>query len=100
MSTGDKTGVTCGPVWVVAEQVDGRIRTVSMQLVGHARKLADQLGTDVEVVLLGYNLDGVVQPVFAAGADRICLGDDFQLALYQPEIYTEMVVSLAVERGY
>jgi electron transfer flavoprotein alpha subunit len=85
-------------VWVVAEQIDGRFRTVSMQLVGHARRLADQLGTRVEVVLLGDGLDEVIQPVFAAGADRVYLGDDPRLALYQPEVYTEIVVRLVAER--
>lgn len=94
----DNMGARCGAVWVIAEQVDGRIRTVSLQLVGHARKLANQLGTCLEVVLLGGNLVGVTQPLFAAGADRVYLGNDPDLALYQPEIYTEIVVKLATEQ--
>ena len=30
-----------GPVWVVAEQIDCRLLSVSTQLTGQARKLAD-----------------------------------------------------------
>jgi electron transfer flavoprotein alpha subunit len=87
-----------GPVWVIAEQVERRILTVSLQLIGHARKLADELGTSVEVVLLGDQLDRQTRQLFAAGADRVYLGDDPNLAFYQPELYTDMVVELARER--
>ncbi|NOR84260.1 MAG: electron transfer flavoprotein subunit alpha/FixB family protein, partial [Ardenticatenales bacterium] len=45
-----------GPVWVIAEQIEGRVRAVSFQLIGRARKLADGLGTPVEVILLGESL--------------------------------------------
>jgi len=89
---------TLGPVWVIVEQIDGRILAVSLQLIGHARKLADELGTFVEVVLLGDNMGGQVQQMFAAGADRVYLGDAPDLAFYQPEVYTEIVVKLANER--
>jgi electron transfer flavoprotein alpha subunit len=88
---------TNGPVWVIAEQIDGRLLAVSLQLTGQARKLADELGTSVEVVLLGEKLDGQPQQLFAAGADRVCLGDSPELAFYQPEIYAEIIVKLAQE---
>lgn len=98
---------TLGPVWVIAEQIDGRILVVSLQLIGQARKLADELETfgvgrvsipAVEAVLLGDQLDGQTQQLFAAGADRVYLGDAPDLAFYQPEIYTEIIVRLAKER--
>lgn len=89
---------TCGPVWVIAEQIDGLILAVSLQLIGHARKLADELGTFVEVVLLGDKLDGQTQQLFAAGADRVYLSNSPDLAFCQPEVYTEIIVELAKER--
>jgi len=89
---------TRGPVWVIAEQIDGRILTVSLELIGQARKLADELGTSVEVVLLGDQLNGQTQQLLAAGADRVYLGNDPDLALYQPGLYTEMIVKSAQER--
>jgi len=88
----------CGPVWVIAEQIECHILTVSFQLIGQARKLADELETSVEVVLLGDNLDGQAQQLLAAGADRMYLGNNPDLAFYQPEIYTEIVVKLARKR--
>ena len=85
-------------IWVIAEQTDCRVLAVSFQLIGQARKLADELGASVEIVLLGDELGGQTQPLFAAGADRVYLGDDPELAFYQQEAYTEIIVKLAKER--
>ena len=82
-------------VWVIAEQIDCRILTVSLQLIGQARKLADELETEVETVLLGDTMDQHVHQLLAAGADRVYLGNAPKLAFYQPEIYTEIIVTLA-----
>ena len=89
---------TYGPVWVVAEQIDCRVRGVSFQLIGHARGLAAGLGTSVEAILLGNDVDDRAGELIEAGADRVYLGASPELAVYQPEIYTEMIVTLAKER--
>jgi electron transfer flavoprotein alpha subunit len=86
------------PVWVIAEQIDCRILTVSFQLLGQARKLSLALDSIVEAVLLGDKMDRQTQQLFAAGADRVYLGNAPELAFYQPEIYTEIIVKLAKER--
>ncbi len=84
-----------GPVWVIAEQLDCNLLAVSTQLVGQARKLADELHTTVEAVLLGNNIDKQTHELIAAGADRVYLGNDPKIAFYHPEIYTNIVVKLA-----
>ncbi len=84
-----------GPVWVLAEQIDCRLLNVSLQLVGQARKLADVLETWVGVVLLGDNLTTQPKELIAAGADKVYLGNATELALYQPETYTQMIVDQA-----
>ena len=87
-----------GPVWVIAEQVDCRILSVSFQLIGQARKLADALDATVESVILGDHIEDQAQRLIAAGADTVYMGLDAQLEFYQSEIYTEMIVKLAKER--
>ena len=84
-----------GPVWVIAEQIDCRLLTVSTQLIGQARKLADELHTSVGTVLLGDAIERQAQELIAAGADRVYLGDAPDLAFYHPETYTEIIVNLA-----
>ncbi len=86
------------PVWVIAEQIDCRIPSVSFQLIGQARKLADALETTVESVLLGDQIQEQAQQLIVAGVDMVYLGISPELKLYQPEIYTEMIVKLAKDR--
>ncbi len=86
-----------GPVWVIAEQIDCRVLPVSLQLIGQARKLAVELKASLETVLLGDQMEEQVQQLFAAGADRVYLGNAPDLAYYQPEIYTDIIVKLAKE---
>ena len=44
----DHTGV-----WVLAEQSGGKIHPVTLELIGKARELADELGEEVATILLG-----------------------------------------------
>jgi len=85
-------------IWVLAEQIDCQILSVSLQLIGQARKLADALGTSVETVLLGDHIEEQAKVLIAAGADTVYLGNRPELEVYQPEMYCEMIVHLARER--
>lgn len=83
------------PVWVIAEQRDCNIRGVSLQLIGHAKKLASALQTNAEAVLLGHQMKNRLEPLMAAGADRIYLGDHQALETYEPEFFVNTIVALA-----
>jgi len=87
-----------GSVWVIVEQIDSKVIPVSLQLIGHATKLAAELETPIEAVLLGNQIEDQVQVLFAAGADRVYIGDAPKLAYYQPELYSEIIHKLARER--
>jgi electron transfer flavoprotein alpha subunit len=86
------------PVWVIAEQVRGVIPAVCLEIIGQARKLADDLGVIVEVFLLGNSISDQVDLLFFAGADVVHLGDAPDFDRYQSEIFTESIVSRAKER--
>ena len=92
MTTSNKSG---GAVWVIAEQIDCRLLSVSTQLIGQARKLADELHTSVGAVLLGNDIKNRSQELIAAGADRVFLGNASEYASYPTEIYTDIIVNLA-----
>ncbi len=89
---------TSSAVWVVAEVNDCRLRSVSLQLVGKARQLADQLNVVVEALLIGDKLNKPALELVAAGADRIYVAESPELALYQSGIYADVIVSLARAR--
>jgi electron transfer flavoprotein alpha subunit len=84
-------------VFVLAEQMEGAIQPVSLQIVGKARRLADQLRTKVGVILFGQDLMNDVHKLIAAGADLVLQADSESLVPYQSELYTEIIVKLMVE---
>lgn len=92
------TSSQMGSVWVIVDQAGGQPEMVSIQLLGRARMLADALGSSAEAVFLGNEGEDQVGKLIAAGADRVYLGNAAELALYQPELYTEMIVRLASEQ--
>jgi electron transfer flavoprotein alpha subunit len=83
-----------GPVWVIAEQLDGQLLPVSLQLIGKARTLADGLGTHLDAVLLGEKVYGLYAQLIAAGADYIYAGDRSCFQDYHPQIFTATLVDL------
>ncbi len=86
-----------GAVWVVAEMKDNGLQAVSLQLVGKAKSLADILGEQVGVVLLGEGTTRVTDELIAAGADIVYRADSAELSVYQAELYSEIISNLVLE---
>ncbi len=85
-------------IFIIAEQSELGIEPVSMQLIGKARELADDLDTKVGAILLGYGLSEIAQKLIEAGADQVFQGDAKVLVPYQAELYTEIIVRLMTEQ--
>jgi len=62
-------------VWVFAEQRNGEIKGVGLELLSKGRELADTLQTELCAVCLGHDIKGVEQ-FSVCGADKIYLIDD------------------------
>ncbi len=86
-----------GEVWVFAEQEDGSMHDVSLELCGKARELADRLGVEVGVVLPGWNVRELCYRLFQHGADKVYLVENRKLEHFQTLPYTRVVTSLAEE---
>ena len=65
-----------GEVWVFAEQQDGVLQDVSLELCGKARALADTLGVSVGAILPGYKLGTLPQQLIAQGVDTLHAVDE------------------------
>lgn len=76
-------------VLAVLEQRDGELKAISYEVLTAARTLADQLGGDVEALVIGA---GASAEPGRFGADRIVSVDDDAVRLYQPELYAAAVV--------
>ncbi len=84
-------------VWVWVEQFQGRAASISWEMMGQGRILADQLGTTLTACVLGENMAEVAQQAIAYGADRVFLADDPTLRVYRTEPYARILVELARE---
>jgi len=83
-----------GEVWVFAEQEDGRLSEVTLELCGKARQLADTLGVRVGAVLPGWNVRELSYRLIAHGVDRVYCVHDTELELYRTLPYARVLCTL------
>jgi electron transfer flavoprotein alpha subunit len=84
-------------VWVFIEHDRGQVHSVSWELLGSARKLADTLNVSVSGVLMGgpdEALDSFAQEAFAHGADTCHIVRDPVLKGYRNEPFTKGLTDL------
>lgn len=86
-----------GEVWVFAEQEDGRLNEVPLELLGKARELAGTLGVKVAAVLLGKDVRSLADKLIAHGADKVYVVQDARLGHYQSAGYAHCICRL-IER--
>ena len=80
-------------VLIVAEQVDGVVANVTLELLGEAKKLADKLDTKLSCFVLGHNLNEAIKQVTDAGAEKIYVADHAELAEYRTLPYRRVIVN-------
>jgi electron transfer flavoprotein alpha subunit/NAD-dependent dihydropyrimidine dehydrogenase PreA subunit len=83
-------------VWVFAEQRDGALTPVSLELLGKARKLAGDLSQEVSAVLLGYQVSGLCRMLGEYGADNVYLVEHRALKDYRTIAYAKAVEELVM----
>ena len=85
---------TQGEVWVFAEQQDGELQEVSLELCGRARKLADQLGVKVGAVLPGKDVSQSAQRLIAQGVDNVYVVEDDRLEYFRTDPFAKVLIEL------
>ena len=78
-------------VWVFAEQRDGKIMPVVIELLGEGKKLAAEVGCELCAVLCGEGIEGLADELFAYGADKVYVADDPELSTYRTDAYTKVI---------
>jgi electron transfer flavoprotein alpha subunit len=81
-------------IWVFIEQKNGRVQSVSYELLGKAQELARKLNCQVSGVLIGNKLEDQLDELVFCGADNIYLVEAPELANFQDEPYTNIIVEL------
>jgi len=81
-------------VGVFIEQRDGEVARVSLQLLGKARELAAQLGSEVYAYLIGNGVGNLTEMLIQKGADKVYIVDDKEFKYYRTLPYTKAMVEL------
>jgi len=81
-------------IWVFIEQKNGKIQSVSYELLGKAQELAKKLHCEISGVLIGNNLEDQLDEIIFRGADNIYLVEAPEIANFQDEPYTNILVNL------
>lgn len=84
-------------VFVYAQQVDGELSGIALELLGKAKDLAKDLDTSVSAVLVGSDVKGLCDKLAEYGADRVIVVDDPALKDYRTEPYTHALASVINE---
>jgi electron transfer flavoprotein alpha subunit len=93
MSMADYRGV-----WVFAEQREGELQKVSLELLGEGRKIADKLGVKLTALILGDNINHLADILGRHGADEVIVAENELLKHYTTDGYTKVICDLANER--
>jgi electron transfer flavoprotein alpha subunit len=81
-------------VWVFAEQHHGKVQEVAYELLSTGRRLANDRGCELAAVVLGHQISDSASHLIAAGADKVYLVDQPELAEYEANVYTDALNQL------
>jgi electron transfer flavoprotein alpha subunit len=81
-------------VWVVAELSEGKLKNVTLELLGKGRELADELGQEVCAVLIGKDLNQYVKTLGEHGADKVYIAENDLLEHYNTDTYNMIISGL------
>ncbi|MBP2033194.1 electron transfer flavoprotein alpha subunit [Clostridium algifaecis] len=93
MSIADYKGV-----WVFAEQRNGELQKVALELVGKGKELANKLGEEVTAVLLGSGVEDIAKELVTYGADKVIYVDNPNLKHYTTDAYANVINELVASK--
>ncbi len=84
-------------VLVCGELISGELAAITKELLTLGRKLADDLGEDLSLLIMGEKLGDLGKKAFFFGADKVYLAQHPLLSQYHPDFYLEVVSKLCQE---
>ncbi|MCU0594069.1 MAG: electron transfer flavoprotein subunit alpha [Desulfobacterota bacterium] len=81
-------------VWVFAEQREGQLNKVSLELLGKAQELAAALSQSVSAALLGDGVAGLAETLIGYGAETVYLVEHKALKDFRTSAYTQALEEL------
>lgn len=79
-------------VWVFAEQREGKIMPVVIELLGEGKKLATEIGCKLCAIVCGDQIAELADQLFAYGADKVYVAEHEELVTYRTDAYTKVIL--------
>ena len=84
-----------GCVWTIAEQFEGKLKTVSFELLSRGRDLADKLKVHLCSILIGPVLpEENLSELIRRGADEVIVVEDVELQHFAADVYSAILTEL------
>ena len=84
-------------VYVFAQQVDNKVDSIALELLGKGKALAQDLGEEVVAMLLGSDIRDQAHLLAEYGADKVVVVDHPYLKDYMTEPYTQAISAIIHE---
>lgn len=81
-------------IWIFAEQREGKIQEVTLELLGKARLMADKIQESVTALILGENIQSLADELIFYGADKVVIVENQYLKTYQTNVYTSAIAEI------
>ena len=81
-------------VLAIAEQIEGVFRKVTFEALSEGRRIADQLGGELNALVLGDNIENIAKELEQLGADRIIVAENSALSEYLPDAYGNVIADV------
>lgn len=81
-------------VLVLGEMVEEKLAPITIELLGIGRRLANELGEDLSVLLMGEKARSLSQEAIAFGADKVYIAENPLFNDYNSDAYTQLTASL------
>ena len=82
-------------IWIFAEQRNGTLNPVTLELLAKAQELKAHNGENITAVLLGSNVASLASTLITHGADQVIVAEHENLAAYSARPYQQALTQLA-----
>lgn len=86
-------------VLICGEQEDGKITTITKELLGVGKILSGELSGKLSALIIGSDIRDCGEEAIVYGADKVYLADDPLLSQYNPDSYTDAITQACQKIG-
>src|SRR3990170_5331824 len=79
-------------ILVFVEQRQGKVKLASLEALSEGRRLAGKIGANVSALIVGHQIENLVNDIAKYGCNTVLLAQHKALANYSPEGYRDALL--------